>query len=71
MSLIIPARTHLEVMIVAVAARDKKKAEAYAKRHGIPIVHENYEGMYFQQTTKFSHFRVLDGATMFNQMILY
>ncbi len=56
MSLIIPARTHPEVMIVAVAARDKKKAEAYAKRHGIPIVHENYDGMFPKRRLKCHHF---------------
>jgi hypothetical protein len=42
-ALIQPARTHTEVIIVAVAARDKKKAEAYAKAYDIPIVHENYD----------------------------
>lgn len=30
--------------MVAVAARDKKRAEVYAKRHGIPIVHDSYDG---------------------------
>lgn len=42
-ALVQPARTHTEVIIVAVAARDKKKAEAYAKAYDIPIVHENYD----------------------------
>ena len=45
-ALLIPARSHPEVIIAAVAARDKKKAEAYAKKHGIPIVHESYDGKY-------------------------
>lgn len=44
-ALFIPARSHPEVIIAAVAARDKKKAEAYAKENGIPIVHESYDGM--------------------------
>ncbi|TDL23991.1 NAD(P)-binding protein [Rickenella mellea] len=35
-ALIIPARSHPEVVIAAVAARDKTKAEAFAKKHGIP-----------------------------------
>ena len=44
MALIMPARSHAEVIVAAVAARDKKKAEAYAKKHGIPIVHDSYDG---------------------------
>jgi hypothetical protein len=47
-ALIMPARSHAEVIVVAVAARDKKKAETYAKRHGIPIVHDSYDGEYPQ-----------------------
>lgn len=42
-ALIIPARSHAEVIITAVAARDRKKAEVYAKRYGIPIVHDSYD----------------------------
>lgn len=44
MALIMPAKSHPEVIIAAVAARDGKKAEAYAKKHGIPIVHKSYQG---------------------------
>ena len=44
MAFIIPARSHAEVIIAAVAARDKKRAEAHAKRYDIPIVHESYDG---------------------------
>ncbi|KAH7402606.1 hypothetical protein BKA66DRAFT_544734 [Pyrenochaeta sp. MPI-SDFR-AT-0127] len=44
-ALILPARSHAEVLVVAVAARDRKRAEAYAKRNGIPIVHENYDDL--------------------------
>jgi hypothetical protein len=43
MAFIIPARSHAEVIIAAVAARDKSKAEAHAKRYDIPIVHESYD----------------------------
>lgn len=43
-ALIIPAKSHPEVIIHAVAARDKKKAQAFAKKHGIPKVHESYAG---------------------------
>ncbi|KAF1941521.1 oxidoreductase domain-containing protein [Clathrospora elynae] len=44
-ALTLPARSHAEVLVVAVAARDKKKAEAYAKRYGIPIVHDSYDAL--------------------------
>ncbi|RLL93008.1 hypothetical protein CFD26_100857 [Aspergillus turcosus] len=43
MALIGPAKSHPEVIIAAVAARDKKKAEAYAKKHNIPVVHLSYQ----------------------------
>lgn len=43
-ALIKPAQAHPEVIIAAVAARDRSRAEAYAKKHGIPIVHDSYEG---------------------------
>jgi hypothetical protein len=45
MALIIPAKTHPDVIVAAVAARDQKKAEAYAKKHGIPVVHKSYQGI--------------------------
>jgi hypothetical protein len=45
MALITPAKSHSEVIIAAVAARDKQKAEAYAKKHDIPIVHNSYQGI--------------------------
>jgi predicted dehydrogenase len=44
MALIIPARSHADVIVTAVAARDRTKAEAYAKRWDVPIVHDSYEG---------------------------
>jgi len=34
-ALISPANTHPEVQVYAVAARDQKRAEAFAKKHGI------------------------------------
>ncbi|RYO74939.1 hypothetical protein DL764_010621 [Monosporascus ibericus] len=40
--LIGPAKSHSEVIVQAVAARDRKKAEAYAKSHGIPDVKDTY-----------------------------
>ncbi|KAJ6023013.1 hypothetical protein N7499_008331 [Penicillium canescens] len=44
-ALISPAKSHGEVIVAAVAARDRSRAEAYAKKHGIPIVHSSYEDL--------------------------
>ncbi|OKL61346.1 hypothetical protein UA08_03238 [Talaromyces atroroseus] len=43
MALILPAKSHPEVIVACVAARDRVKAEKYAKEHGIPVVHDTYE----------------------------
>nr|CTQ95796.1 NAD binding oxidoreductase [Kibdelosporangium sp. MJ126-NF4] len=40
-----PARTCPDAEVVAVAARDKDKATAYAAEHGIPTVHESYQDL--------------------------
>jgi predicted dehydrogenase len=45
MALIAPAKSHSEVLIHAVAARDPKRAKAYAKKHGIPKVHASYDDL--------------------------
>ncbi|KAF2823588.1 NAD(P)-binding protein [Ophiobolus disseminans] len=42
-ALIIPARSHAEVIVAAVAARDKRRAHAFAKKYNIPIVHDTYD----------------------------
>jgi predicted dehydrogenase len=42
MALVRPARGMPEVAIAAVAARDATRAEAFARRHGIPKVHKTY-----------------------------
>jgi predicted dehydrogenase len=42
MALVRPARKVPEVTIAAVAARDPARAEAFARRHGIPKVHKSY-----------------------------
>ncbi|KAH8684426.1 putative oxidoreductase [Tricladium varicosporioides] len=42
-ALINPAKSHPEVIIAAVAARDITKAEAFAKANSIPIVHKSYQ----------------------------
>lgn len=43
--MIIPAKSHPEVIVAAIAARDKFKANAHAKTHGILIVHESYQAL--------------------------
>jgi predicted dehydrogenase len=42
-ALIAPARGNAEAEVVAVAARDRSRATAYAQKHGIPKVHGGYE----------------------------
>ena len=44
-ALIKPARRVDEIEVAAVAARDRTKAEAFARKHGIPTVHDSYEAM--------------------------
>lgn len=44
MAFINPAKSHPEVVVACVAARDRSRAEAYAKKHGIPTVHDTYQG---------------------------
>lgn len=48
-----PAKSHPDVIVAAVAARDQKRANAYAKLHGIPIVHTSYQGamVWFWETS--------------------
>jgi hypothetical protein len=45
-TLILAAKTHPEVIIQAVSARDRKRAEAYAKKYGIPEVKDSYQGKF-------------------------
>ena len=42
--MITPAKSHAEVIVQAVSARDGQKAEAFAKSHGIPEVKDSYQG---------------------------
>jgi predicted dehydrogenase len=44
MALIGPAKSHPEVIIQAVAARDRGKADKFAKANGIPEVKGSYQG---------------------------
>ncbi|KAJ3116472.1 hypothetical protein HK098_006583, partial [Nowakowskiella sp. JEL0407] len=45
MALINPAKTIPNVVVYAIAARNKDKAENFAKQHGIPVVHATYEDL--------------------------
>ncbi|SCO33953.1 related to Oxidoreductase [Fusarium fujikuroi] len=44
-ALITPAKSHPDIKIYAVAARQKEKAEAYAKKHNIPHVFDSYQAI--------------------------
>ena len=53
MTLTIPAKSHPEVVVQAVAARDRNRAEEFAKKHGIPEIKDSYQGesqIYFSPT---------------------
>ncbi|KXX75966.1 D-xylose 1-dehydrogenase (NADP(+)) 2 [Madurella mycetomatis] len=43
MALMTPAMSHPEVIVQAIAARDRARAEEFAKKHGIPEVRDTYE----------------------------
>ncbi|KAL7938277.1 NAD(P)-binding protein [Trichoderma chlorosporum] len=43
LALFTPAKSHPEVIVQAISARDRKKAEEYAKSHGIPEVKDTYQ----------------------------
>src|SRR5262245_29732742 len=45
MALTNPARAIPDVQVTAIAARDPKRAERFARRHGIPRVHQNYDAL--------------------------
>ncbi|MGB7870606.1 MAG: Gfo/Idh/MocA family oxidoreductase [Mycobacterium sp.] len=45
MTLINPARGHAEVVVATVAARDVRRAQAFAAKHGIARVHDSYEAL--------------------------
>jgi predicted dehydrogenase len=44
-ALIKPARERDDVVVAAVAARDRARAQAYAAKHGIPTVHDSYDAL--------------------------
>ncbi|KAK6070462.1 hypothetical protein SCUP234_10142 [Seiridium cupressi] len=41
-AIVTPAKSHPDVIVQAVAARDRNRAEEYAKKHGIPEVRDSY-----------------------------
>ncbi|KAI1816163.1 putative oxidoreductase [Poronia punctata] len=43
LALVVPAKCHPEVVVQAIAARDRRRAEAFAKKHGIPDVKDTYQ----------------------------
>ena len=44
-ALIAPVQENDDVTIHCVAARDRSRAEAFAKEHGIPVVYDNYDAV--------------------------
>ena len=44
LSLLTPAMSHPEVIVQAVAARQRARAEEFAVKHGIPHVKDSYQG---------------------------
>src|SRR5438034_8273763 len=44
-ALIKPARKVADVEVAAVAARDRAKAETFARKHGIGRVHDSYDSL--------------------------
>jgi predicted dehydrogenase len=44
-ALLKPARRVAEATVIAVAARDRTRAEKFARKHGIPRVHGTYDGL--------------------------
>ena len=43
-ALTLPAKTHPDVVVHAVAARDQARADAFAKKHGIPKAYGGKDG---------------------------
>ncbi|MFJ6079863.1 Gfo/Idh/MocA family protein [Streptomyces sp. NPDC092369] len=44
-ALIKPANRNPRVTVTAVAARSRKRAETFARKHDVPVVHANYEAL--------------------------
>lgn len=46
LSLITPAKSHPQVVVQAISAKNHQRAEEFAKKHGIPDVRDTYQGMF-------------------------
>ncbi|KAH8664708.1 putative oxidoreductase [Xylariales sp. PMI_506] len=55
-SLLIPATSHPEVIVQAVSARDRTRAQEFAKKHGIPDVRDTYQDAIFIPLPNSLHF---------------
>ena len=44
-ALLHPAKKNNDVVVFAIAARDPRRAQKFAKKHGIPIVHKDYDAL--------------------------
>ena len=49
-AVIYPAKAMSSIIIAAVAARDEAKAQAFAKKYNIPIVHKSYDDLVNEAT---------------------
>ncbi|KAI0469847.1 putative oxidoreductase [Xylariaceae sp. FL0804] len=45
LAIITPAKSHPEVIVQAVSARDRRRAEEFAQKHGVPEVKDTYQEM--------------------------
>ncbi|KAJ5802193.1 oxidoreductase [Penicillium pulvis] len=45
LALITPAQSHPEVIVQAISARDRTRAQQFAKKHGVPEVKDSYQDM--------------------------
>lgn len=58
LSLITPAKSHPQVVVQAISARNRQRAEEFAKKHGIPDVRDSYQGT-FSVVTRLVHICML------------
>jgi len=49
LGLILPAKSHPEIVLQAISARDRTRAEEFAKKHGIPDVRDTYQGDFYSR----------------------
>jgi predicted dehydrogenase len=54
-----PASRHPDVTVHAVAARNVQKAQAFANKHGIPVVHETYQQLIQDPSTNMIYIGVI------------